>query len=209
MSPTEYVVEASDWHSMRPQDQAAIDFIFNEVFPPQERPAIEVVVATGSEFWVGRVGAEIRAFAAAVELGQTRTVLLQYLGVDPRQQSHGMGSAILERLLEDLRERNMERLVLEIEYPYGADATLDAKRRLGFYERWSAHPIKCLREYFIPDLTDPKNRVSMLLLWKPVRATSDPRGSILRGILAAIYHSEYAHLGNPNHLADLLAAVEC
>ena len=120
------------------------------------------------------------------------------------------GEGVAQRLTADLaRARAVGGILLEIEEPDGVSAAAQARRRLGFYERWGATGLECLRDYFVVDFADPTCRIPMRLLWRPVNEAEQPRGDVLRAALRAIFDSEYSAVAPGGFLDHLLAQVIC
>lgn len=198
------------WCDLAHDHQVIIETIYHDIFPPEERRPLSLVMATGCRIWLARHHDEVIGFATAIELESIGAGYLQYIGVSPSVQSSGAGSALLSAVADTFSmDPRIGGILLEIEDPFIDGATVQAKRRALFYKRWGARPLDCLRRYFIADFENPKNRIPMTLLWKPLRSADQPRGDTLRAAVAAIFESEYADVAGSGHLDDLFTEIVC
>lgn len=199
-------IEEVSWPGLSGHDKQGVRLIYEEVFPSWERRPLESVMVSRARLWAARRDNRLVGFAVATVLEAVDAGLLQYLAVAPPEQSGGVGSALLAVLA---RKLPVAGVLVEVEPPSGEGDTVQARRRLAFYERWGARRLECLREYFMADYADPGQRIPMLLLWKPLAVVEPPRGPKLRAILEAIFENSYSWVAGPGHLADLLANVRC
>ncbi len=186
-----------------------IEQIYERVFPPAERRPLRDVLQANSRSWLAHRRTDIVGFALAAVLKETNTALLQYIGVAPDTQSHGVGTSLLHEMYRDFAMTGVDAILLEIEDPDSPGADHRTVRRLAFYRRWGAERLACMNRYYIPDMTDPGHRLSMLLLWRPLETSPQPSGTALKSILTDIFMNEYAHIADMQHLSDLHQEVRC
>jgi GNAT superfamily N-acetyltransferase len=192
-------------------DWAAIASIYEASFPLSEREDFDYIFRDdrGQLVWTSSIDGDLVGFAVLVELGETGSALLEYIAVGDAQRSRGTGRLLLDTIAADVAER-VQHIVLEVEQPAASpDASL-SERRLGFYRRWGAAEVACLRSYFMPDFTSVDGRVPMILMDRPHRPELPIlAGDALRAVLTAIYDAEYASVRDRSFLDDLLAEVVC
>lgn len=203
-------VRQEDWGAVPEPDYTRILAIREEAFPPAERSPEDTVARRDSTWlWVARSGPEIVGFASVLRLESSRTAYLEYLAVDEHRRGLGTGTAILATILRDVRaEGTMRGIVLEVEDPArtpGNDPVF--ARRVAFYARWGAHPVRFIRDYSMPDLSIPGDRVPMLILWRPVADDDGLGRDDLIAVLTDLYRGYYAHAAPEGHLAEMIGRI--
>jgi hypothetical protein len=152
---------------------------------------------------------EVIGFATALLLGTARAAYLEYLAVDTTRRGRGTGAAMLASILRDLRSEGAVRgIVLEVEDPArtpGNDPLLG--RRVAFYERWGAKPVRIISGYSMPDLSNPGDRVPMLILWRGIADDDEPGRPELTRILTDLYNGYYAHAAPEGHLEEMVGRI--
>lgn len=198
-----------DGNRFSPRELHAVEQIYTCVFPAAERRPLEAVLQAKPSSWLACRGNDILGFALVATLKETNIALLQYLGVDPGQQSRGVGTSLLHEIDREFTEVGIDAIVLEVEDPDIPGAAQQTARRLNFYQQWGVERLACLNRYYIPDLTDPRHRLPMLLLWHPVKERRQPSGTALKSMLTAIFMNEYVDVAGTQHLYDLHQEVHC
>ncbi len=200
----------------RVTDPATVDWsqirsIYDTSFPASERDDFETVflIPRGQATWVVSDLNRIVGFAVIAWLPNGKHGLLEYAAVAPDVRSLGLGGRLLDAITDESILEGRDRLVLEVEDPAEATSPDWARRRILFYQRWGARPIRCLRRYFMPDFRNPSNRIPMILLDRPFQDTGDLSGDELRSLLTDIYELEYQSVNGAAHLKALLPEVWC
>lgn len=207
--PARPVVAHAPWHTLDPPRRRAVQRLYEDVIPAAERYDVARFGEPGTTTWLAADGDRVLGFANTVDLAASGAVFLRYLGVDPRDQSTGVGTALLEHLADECGRRGARRILLEVELPDGRPADAPEQRRLRFYRRWGARPVTCLTGYCMPDTTRRGHRIPMLLLWRPVTDPAEPRGAELGAVLAELVGTEYARYADPRFLSDLQSSIVC
>jgi ribosomal protein S18 acetylase RimI-like enzyme len=193
-------------------DWAAIEAIYLSSFPPEERERFETVFLEdrGQRIWVatGDAGTPL-AVAVVVWLAQREVGLLEYIATAEWARSSGIGRALLDAIATAAQAEGKTRILLEVDDPSHVTDKAIAERRIRFYERWGARRVACLRRYFIPNFTDPRKAVPMILLDRPLIPAADLTGDALRVVLEDIYRCEYGHVNGGEHLTRLLDEISC
>jgi GNAT superfamily N-acetyltransferase len=204
-------VRRQDWQTVSELDYQQILTIWEEAFPPSERSAHDTVSRRDSTWlWTAHSpDGTLIGFATALLLASSRTAYLEYLAVAPSRRGSGAGTALLSRIATDLRaEQSVCGVALEVEDPdrtTGNDPLVT--RRIAFYERWGARPLDLLRDYFMPDLASPGNRVAMIILWKGVEDAAQPDADGVGQILTDLYLGYYAFAAPEGHLEEMLGRI--
>jgi len=196
--------------SDRPLDRVAVRTIYESSFPPGERLLFESVFERerGQVIWLATLEGRTVAFAVILALPNTRAALLEYVAVDAPCRSRGIGRHMLDVIVTELSEGPIERVVLEVEDPSSAPDGAVAGRRLEFYRRWGAMPLRGLGRYFMPDCTDPGRSLPMILLDRPLSDEVTPLDTDgVRALLCSIAEHEYGLRPDATVVADLLAEV--
>lgn len=184
---------------------AEIERIYVESFPPEERGDLRHLLASERRLVVASEDSMVIGFGLWVAVND-QSWLLEYMAVDAKRRSDGIGRALLGEWTAIARADGRVRiLLLEIEDPDIAGAFPEAVRRERFYERWGASRVPCLRAYFIPSFVDGEP-IPMRLLYRSLFG-DPPAGDDLRRTLADLYASEYP--GAEKLLQRVLQEVVC
>ena len=186
----------------------ALAAIYENSFPADEREAFATTFDGAASHTV--LGAfaqgDLVGFADVFGIGN-REVLLRYLAVSEQHRSHGIGATLLAEIAQRWRER-ADRLIFEVESPPDAPDAGLAARRIGFYERWGAHQVRCIDGYFYPSTLDISQALPVLLFeWHP--AGECLSACRLRDTLRRLYHYCYGAEAAGYHLDNLLSRVIC
>lgn len=148
-------MEACELVHLTPGHWDAIRPIYEDSFPDAERiptAEMESLISAGDRSgWVVNAAAgEAAALAITIELREF--VFLEYLATDERRRSHGLGSALMDQLVEQVAQSGRRALVWEIESTTVRTDSKDQKlrrRRAAFYERCGGRPCEALGERFV------------------------------------------------------------
>ncbi|MEJ2853144.1 MULTISPECIES: GNAT family N-acetyltransferase [unclassified Saccharothrix] len=194
-----------EWASLSGDESRSIESIWAEAFPPTERGAHDTVSRrAGTWLWTAHLDGDLVGFATGLALPTSGAAYLEYLAVSSATRGLGVGAALLDVIAEDVRD-DVRGIVLEVEDPVrtpGQDPLL--ARRVAFYERWGARPVRWLDGYSIPDPTDPGGVVPMVLLWRGDEEL-DPDG--VARVLTDLYEGYYAGVAPAGHLEAMLRRV--
>lgn len=173
--------------------------IYLAAFPPDERLPVADVLEhrlLDRKVLVAREDDDddtVLAIAVLVPHHELGADLLEYLAVDPRRRSGGVGGALLEDVVRAAGDRDV---LAELEPP---DSSSDAARRADFYRRHAFAPAPWQGDYVMPG---PRGAVPLQLWHRSGRPSpADPRAFMER-----FYTRTYGARADA-HLATLLAAV--
>lgn len=191
--------------------RSRIERIYTSSFPEEERDAFDTVFLAqrGQLVWMATHDEVPVGFAVILWLPGLDVGLLEYIATEPSMRSAGVGRAMLDSITRSAELDGRRRIVLEVEDPAAATDPPMAQRRIGFYERWGAEPVRCLRRYFMPNFRAPDEELPMVLMERRVAAKSGLHSDELRRVLSTIYECEYHHVSGGKHLATLLNEVWC
>ena len=208
---SELFVQQERWADLAEQDYAQIVAVWEQAFPPAERHSEDSVTQRNSTWlWTARsADKQVVGFATAISLPTLPAAYLEYLAVDSTQRGQGTGAALLATILADLcAQAQVRGIMLEVEDPVrtpGSDPLL--ARRLGFYARWGAHPVRYLHDYSMPDLSSPGDRVPMVILWRGIVAGDELEREDVKQLLIDLYRGYYAHVAPEGHLDEMIGLV--
>lgn len=163
----------------------------NDLFRDESGRTILVAVEAGA----------VLGFASLLDLPASEACLLEYLAVSVDRRSGGLGTILLDASTLYARDRGANQLLMELEAP---DVSGDATRRLRFYERNGCAPVPWLDRYVIPDLSDPRRSIDMILYSRVLDDRAGPFDT--RHLLTELYQRAYGAAGEL-HLQELLTRV--
>lgn len=175
--------------------------LYEESFPDDERlPADEVLVRRERDRSLHLAVESGRVAGLAVTLPHPalRTVLLEYLAVDPAIRSRGTGGALLRHVLD---HASPHRVLAEIEPPDAGQP--DTVRRAAFYRRHGLSPAPWQRGYGMPSATG--DSFLTLELWTtPADDSPDDPAAFMR----EFYRQTYGDRAAP-FLERVVGGVAC
>jgi GNAT superfamily N-acetyltransferase len=190
--------------------------IYLTSFPPEERDDFDDIVAGihAGHLWLftaERAG-RLAGFAITMPLAGTDVHLFDYLAVAEESRSDGVGSALIQTIVDTLRaDGGTSGLLLEVESDE-ADLPIDRalrQRRLRFYERHGASVIEAALSYRAPNLAGPGS-VPMKLLWLPLSGTAGaPAGQALWDLIVRVYEQGYGRPFDDPLLQEVLSGLVC
>lgn len=184
--------------------------IYETSFPPQEREKFSWVfeLDRGQVFWLAIQNCKIVGFAVAVSISES-VLFLEYIATQASYHSTGIGRQLLDRILTDSLEWFKQHIVFEVEEPSKAPYPELARRRIDFYTRWGATPIRCLQRYYMPSFVAPDQTIPMILMDYVIRGAPDLSGDLLKSTIVNIYSIEYGATVDSAHVIRLLKEVIC
>ncbi|NUT92719.1 MAG: GNAT family N-acetyltransferase [Saccharothrix sp.] len=198
-------VRRREWVSLSGDEIRSIESIWAEAFPPTERGPHDTVSRRESTWlWTAHLNDDLVGFATGLALPTSGAAYLEYLAVSAATRGSGVGAALLGAIAEDVRGE-ARGIVLEVEDPVrtpGQDPML--ARRVGFYARWGARPVRWLDGYSMPDLAGPDGLVPMVLLW---RGDEELDADGVTRVLTDLYEGYYASVAPDGHLEAMLRRV--
>lgn len=163
------MLELINVQTAKPQYLRRLKRLYKQAFPWYERKPWQLLRQTAAR---GRAemltvrDSQHNFCGLAICLFWQDIVLLDYLAVEPKQRSHGIGAQIIPLLLQRYPQK---RLLLESERP-GAPYTnlADCRRRLAFYQKCGLQNTGLIVQLYISEY---------LLLWSPgAEANAQPPG---------------------------------
>lgn len=169
--------------------------IYLQAFPEQERLPVRdvLLVPHGGRRVVLAVDGGV-VLGLMVTIASPEVVFLEYLAVDARRRSSGVGGALLRRVVVDAGDHDV---LAELE-PAGSSP--DADRRARFYSRHGFGPAPWQGDYGMPG---PDGSLVPLTLWHRADLVSPDRP---RSFMHDFYTRTYGERGRP-HLERILAAT--
>lgn len=189
--------------------------IYLDSFPPEERHNFDDIVAgiQAGRLWLftaERAG-RLAGFAITMPLRGANVHLFDYLAVAEEARGNGVGSALIQALVDALRaDGGVSGLLLEVESDEASLPTDRAlrQRRIRFYERHGASVIEAALSYRAPNLAGPGS-VPMKLLWLPLRpGAGAPAGPMLRDVIIRLYQQGYGRPLDDPLLQEVLNGLE-
>jgi GNAT superfamily N-acetyltransferase len=173
----------------------AVRLLYEEAFPASERVQFETLrhgIASGAQQLHLVLDGKDAPIAFGVSLDIAPHLLLEYLAVDARKRSLGVGGELLEAIKSYTRERHYRGIVLEVERVDASCAYDDPRaRRVAFYRHHGAELVECAPDYRAPRLDGVAESVAMALLWIPSAGEQCPRGAELERTIRDIMAKSY------------------
>lgn len=189
--------------------QADLRRIFENSFPPHERDPFELIfdAATLGSVVVASITDRVVGFADVVDLGHD-ILFLRYLAVDSEYRLQGIGRCLLEYLVR-MYSSSHERILFEVDHPKVASDAGIAVRRVRFYERWGAHEVRCIFDYFYPNPLNIRERIPIHLFERHLSEGPCLTGSALRAAIVLLYDRYYGSEAASLHIDELVSRVRC
>lgn len=125
----------------------SIECIYNEAFPDQEKKSKSVFQEAVSQqvgvMHTAFVDGEMSAMAFTGVSQEAEALLIDYIAVRAKSRSKGIGSALLEHLMNSATSLGLRGVIIEVEYQGDGDASADSQNRIQF---WRKHGF-CLTQY--------------------------------------------------------------
>lgn len=182
--------------------------IYLASFPENERrpvATIEMEMKSGkSRLIVGRVDDRVVLMALLHPIKGTSFVLGDYMAIDEKYRSLGIGAAFMNNIFNILDDIEFDYFLGEIENPYLGEDDLKA-RRVEFFKRLGMKELKDVR-YILPPLqgTLPTEMILMVLCKTEADCLN---GEEVRDILRRIFRNIYARGEDDEILALILEGM--
>jgi len=191
--------------------------IYEASFPPAERVPFADLLASlagaSAHGWAAADAEGVVGFAFTMTLAETGVELLSYLAVAPTWRGRGVGSALLQAVIDSLRARgDAAGLLWEVESDDADEDIAEAeralrRRRIAFYHRHGAEIVRGAPGYRVPNLAGA-GIIPMKLMW--LSLTTPPQeleGDRLRRCVEAIYHQGYGLPASHPLVREMLAGL--
>jgi GNAT superfamily N-acetyltransferase len=196
-----------------PRVRDAFAAIYEESFPPSEREDTAALLASldgRRRGYLAWTDGDPVGLAVVFRLEGPRVEFLEYLAVEARRRSRGVGARMLEQLRPELD--GADGVLFEVERP--EDATGPARevceRRIAFYLRNGAVVVECAPRYLAPDLEDKSKTVPYTLLWIPLADDAPaPAGARLRESVRAVLTQSYGLDEDDPLVAEVADGLAC
>jgi len=194
---------------------AAFAAIYEQSFPASERDDTEDLLARieagQRQGYVASEDGETVGIAVVLPLAGPPVAFLEYIAVDPRRRSRGIGTEMLAQLRRELAD--LDGILLELEPPESAsgEERVTRERRLDFYLRNDAAIVECAPNFRAPNLENPEERVRFTLVWLPLAREGEPppSGSFLQECVAAVLTQSYELDAADPLVAEVVADLVC
>jgi GNAT superfamily N-acetyltransferase len=194
---------------------AAFAAIYEESFPASERDATDDLLASieagRRDGYVASEDGVTVGMAVVLRLEGPPVAFLEYIAVDPRRRSRGIGADMLRQLRLELG--GLAGILLELEPPEGAsgEERVTRERRLDFYLRNGAAIVDCAPRFRAPNLERPDEQIAFTLVWLPLAREGEPppSGPFLRESVAAILTQSYELDAADPLVAEVVADLAC
>ena len=192
-------------------DYTQIEGIYVASFPPELRvPVVRLIRPDPSRWWViAADGDVVVGFAVVLQLGTSRSALLEYLAVREDRRNNGTGGMLVDEVVRLGRELDVAHLLVEVKPKDSHDEY--AARRLGFYARHGVLPHPCVPHYQVPDLTGAEQAgTPLVLLYRPVEDGA-PRldAASLKEVLVSVWQCSYGADADDPLLERVISATVC
>ena len=191
-----------------------VNNIYVTSFPASERiafPTLIQSIADGVRFlYVVEYLDKIIGFATLNLLTIVNVSYIEYIAVVSDMRNRGIGSKLLQYIEEDLQNKVVLGIILEVESTVQSPpAKLELrKRRIGFYNRNGFEVVKGAMSYYMPNLEDG-GQLPLLLMWKPFDDSStELYGKLLREVITSIYIDSYERSKDDELLNKILHSLK-
>lgn len=207
--------EVSEVKVLTPLQSRRLADIYNRSFPDSERVPVATLLGSlgtrSHRLFTAQSDSDRSpvGFATVLEI-TTELMLLEYLAVDERYRSRGIGGRLLDHVMGCLQEQGYSGAFLEVE-PRTSDHLEEwesRERRVEFYRRHGAVEVPCLPKYVVPNLVTGMP-MEMCLLWMGLSSAQPPSGPLLKRAVTAIMIVGYGLESSSPIMKSNLSALEC
>src|SRR5450759_828269 len=184
--------------SLPPAAAMQVQEIYESSFPAAEREPFTSLldgVEQGSSWLTcGLLDGKIIGFGVVTPLSRASIFFLGYIAIQQADQGKGLGSKLLEAILEASIRAHAAGILLEVEDPGDVESVGEREKRLKriqYYKKNGGALIDDGGIYRMPNLTGPGS-LAMRLMWIPGDTQIDPGVPMaLRDLLILVYSEIY------------------
>lgn len=181
-----------------------------DAFPANERFPVELLkeeIDKGVEqLYLGYQENEVVFMALLWPLKDTEFILLGDMATKKSHRGQGIGTAFLNKIRQDLREKN-KFILLEVENPDRGSEREEKGRRVAFYRRVGAQVMQGVR-YVLPPLDGSSISTEMLLMVFPEYRNDTIAAKIVKEAIAQIYRELYGRDRDDPVLNDFIHDIQ-